>query len=135
MEASKRKVACKKDDIRSFYDVDQNGKSKNNRHLVPLQWRDWIDALIANTRYVDLLRIHNALVHADVLRTIFLSTKPMEGPSLPGEYNVALLITLMAEESHTNFMAREIIELSHDVALYQVQAFAEVLKKTKSKPG
>jgi hypothetical protein len=116
------------DSIRDYYAVTHFGKIEDNRHLVISQWRTWIDGVVGDTRYETLLRVRNALVHADAFRINHGTTGPLAGHSMRYVYNVGPLILPVQQSSHLKIMAREIIELSRDVALDHVGAFVAVLK-------
>ena len=91
-------------------------------------WRAWIDGVIADGRYKKLLRIRNALVHADALRNTFATTGPVSGHSMRYGYNVGPITPPVQQSTHTTMRAREIVELSRDVALTRVGAFVDVLQ-------
>ncbi len=116
------------DSIRDYYRVTNSGVVEDRRDLVSPPWRAWIDALVADTRYEKLLRVRNALVHADALRIVHATTDSVQGHSLRYGYNIGPLISPAKASSHLTVMAREIVELSRDVALAHVGTFVDVLK-------
>ena len=67
------------DDIRDYYRVTRAGKTEDHRSRVTPPWRSWIDNVIADGRYDKLLRVRNALVHADAFRIIHGTTGPIAG--------------------------------------------------------
>ena len=116
------------DSIRDYYHVTHSGKVMDNRDRVRPPWRAWIDGVVGDARYEKLLRVRNALVHADALRIIHLTMGPPAGYSLRYGYNVGPLIPPVQQISHITITAREIVELSRDVALAHVSAFVVVLQ-------
>ena len=64
---------------RVFYSVDSTGKVRDERHRVPPPWRAWVDGVITDSRYDDLLRVRHALVHADALRIVHGTTGALPG--------------------------------------------------------
>lgn len=116
------------DSIRDYYRVTQSGKVEDNRHLVRPPWRAWIDGVVGDARYEKLLRVRNALAHADAFRIIHGTTGPLAGHTLRYGYNVGPLIPPVQQSSHLTIMAREIVELSRDVALVHVGAYVAVLQ-------
>lgn len=116
------------DSIRTYYLIERSGKVKDKRHLVPPPWRAWIDSVVADARYDTLLRVRNALIHADAMRNSHGSTDAICGHSMRYGYNVGPLGPHMQSSSHLTVMAREVVELSRDVALAHVNAFVTVLK-------
>lgn len=115
------------DSIRDYYRVEISGTVVDKRDLVKPPWRVWIDAVVCDPRYDKLLRIRNALVHADALRIIHGTTGPIAGHSLRYGYNVGPLKGPAQPSSHLKVMAREIVELSRDVSVEHVRAFIAVL--------
>ena len=107
----------REDSIRDYYRVTHSGKVDDNRDLVRPPWRAWIDGVVGDARYEKLLRVRNALVHADAFRINHGTTGPLAGHSLRYGYNVGPLIPPVQQSSHLTIMAREIVELSRDVAL------------------
>lgn len=116
------------DSIRNYYTVRRSGKIEDKRHLVIPPWRAWIDGVVGDPRYETLLRVRNALVHADVFRVINVIIGQLAGHSLRYGYKIGPLNSPVQQTSHPKIMAREIIELSRDVALDHVGAFIAVLK-------
>lgn len=116
------------DSIRDYYRVLQSGIVKDNRNLVRPPWRAWIDGVLDDARYEKLLRVRNALVHADALRIIHGTTGPLWGHSLRYGYRVGPLIPSTQESTHLTVLARDVVELSRDVALTHVTAFVAVLQ-------
>jgi len=116
------------DSIRDYYQVINSGVVKDRRSLVKPPWRTWIDALVADARYEKLLRVRNALVHADALRIIHVTTGTIQGHSMRYGYNIGALIPPAQGSTHLTIMAREIVDLSRDVSLTHVGAFVDVLK-------
>lgn len=116
------------DSIRDYYRITNTGAVVDKRHLVPLPWRTWIDAIVADPRYNTLLLVRNALVHADALRIIHGTTGPIQGHSMRYGYNVGPLNPPAQGSTHLTIMAREIVELSRDVSLTHVRAFMAVLQ-------
>jgi hypothetical protein len=114
--------------IRDYYRVTHSGKVEDNRDLVRPPWRAWIDGVVGDARYEKLLRVRNALVHADAFRIIHGTTGPLAGHSLRYGYNVGPLIPPVQQSSHLTIMAREIVVLSRDVALAHVGAFVAALQ-------
>jgi len=112
--------------IRSYYAVKSSGVT-DKRHLVLSPWRTWLDAVISDPRYNDLVRVRNALVHADTLREVHATIGPLTGHSLRFGYNVGCLAAPIQTGSHTKFMARQVVELCRDVAQDHVNAFINVL--------
>jgi len=101
---------------------------QDNRHLALPPWRAWIDGVVVDARYDKLLRVRNALVHADAFRIVHGATGAISGHSMRYGYNVGPLIPPVQSSSHLTIMAREVVELSRDVALTHVSAFVAVLK-------
>jgi len=118
------------DSIRDYYRVTNFG-IVDHRNNVMAPWRAWIDALIADTQYETLLRVRNALVHADALRIVHATTGVLEGHALRYGYNIGPLIPPVQASSHLTITAREIVELSRDVALAHVGGFVDVLRGIK----
>lgn len=117
------------DSIRDFYRIEHSGAVKDNRHLVLPPWRAWIDSVVADTRYDKLLRVRNALVHADAFRNVRGTIGgAISGHSMRYGYNVGPLVPPVQDSSHLTIMARDVVELSRDVALKHVSAFVAVLK-------
>ena len=116
------------DSIRDYYRATHSGNVDDNRHLAMPPWRAWIDGVVGDPRYETFLRVRNELVHADAFRIIHGTTGPLAGHSLRYGYNVGPLILPVQQSSHLTIAAREIIELSRDVALDHVGAFVAVLK-------
>jgi hypothetical protein len=114
--------------IRDYYSVGHSGKVDDKRHLVSSPWRAWLDALIADPRYKQLLRVRHALVHADALRIIHGTTGTLTGHALRFGYNVGPLTPPVQPNSHMKVMAREVIQLSRDVAQVHVGAFIVTLQ-------
>lgn len=115
------------DSIRDYYRITHSG-IVDKRDLVRPPWRAWIDGVVADARYDKLLRVRNAVVHADALRITHGTTGPLAGHSLRYGYNVGPLIPPVQASSHLTIMAREIVELSRNVALAHVEAFVAVLR-------
>lgn len=123
------------DSVREYYRVEHSGKIVDKRNLVSPPWRAWIDGVIADSRYEKLLRIRNALVHADALRNTFATTGPVSGHSMRYGYNVGPLTPPVQQSTHTTMRAREIVELSRDVALTHFGTFVDALQSiTRSGP-
>jgi hypothetical protein len=118
------------DSIRDYYRATNSGTFDCRNNVTP-PWRAWVDALIVDTRYGTLLRVRNALVHADALRIVHATTGVLKGHSLRYGYNVGPLIAPVQASSHLTITAREIIELSRDIALTHVSAFVDVLRDIK----
>jgi hypothetical protein len=116
------------DSIRDYYRVTQSGKVEDKRHLVRPPWRGWIDGVVGDARYDKLLRVRNALIHADAFRIIHGTTGPLAGHTLRYGYNVGPLVPPVQQSSHLTVAAREIVERSRDVALTHVGAFVAVLQ-------
>ncbi|MDC8757203.1 hypothetical protein [Janthinobacterium fluminis] len=117
------------DDIRAYYSVNvSSGKVTDKRGLVKSPWRAWIDGVVDDKRYKTLLRVRNALVHADAFRIIHATTDPLVGHSLRYGYKIGPLIQPMQPSSHLTITAREFIELARDISLDHVSAFVTVLK-------
>ena len=116
------------DSIRDYYRVTHSGIVKDNRNVAVPPWRTWIDGVVADARYGQLLRVRHALVHADALRIIHGTTGPISGHSLRYGYNVGPLMPPVQTSSHLTVMARDLIEITRDVALSHVGAFVEVLQ-------
>jgi hypothetical protein len=114
--------------IRTFYAVRHNGTVVDNRHLVLGPWRAWIDGVVNDTRYDTLLRVRNALIHADAFRIVHATTGAIVGHSLRYGYNIGPLPLPLQPTSHHTIMAREIVELSRDISLDHMGAFVETLK-------
>jgi len=116
------------DSIRDYYRTTQSGAVQDNRHLVLQPWRTWIDSVVVDARYEKLLRVRNALVHADAFRIVHATTGAISGHSMRYGYNVGPLDLPVQSSSHLTIMARDVVELSRDVALTHVSAFIAVLK-------
>lgn len=116
------------DSIRDYYRVTHSGNVEDYRHLVLPPWRAWIDGIVSDARYDKLLRVRNALIHADAFRISHGTTGLLRGHSLRYGYNVGPLTLPVQPSSHLKVMAREVIELSRDVARDHVGAFVAVLK-------
>lgn len=116
------------DSIRVYYRVTHAGNVEDKRYLVVPPWRAWIDGVVGDARYDTLLRVRNALIHADAFRIIHGTTGPLGGHSLRYGYNVGPLVLPVQQSSHLTVMAREIVELSRDVAFDHVGAFVGVLR-------
>jgi len=116
------------DSIRTYYLIERSGKVKDKRHLVLPPWRAWIDNVVADARYDTLLRVRNALIHADAFRIGHGTTGAICGHSMRTGYNVGPLLPPVQSSSHLTIMARQVVELSRDVALTHVNAFVATLK-------
>ena len=116
------------DSIREYYRVTASGAIEDDRSLVTPPWRKWIDDLVADPRYEKLLRVRNALVHADALRVIHGTTAPIQGHSMRYGYNIGPLIPPAVASTHMRIMARDIIELSRDVSVTHVATFIDALQ-------
>lgn len=116
------------DSIRDFYSVNASGKVKDDRNLVPPPWRAWVDAVVADPRYATLLRVRNALVHADALRIVHGTTGQISGHSLRYGYNIGPLVAPAHPSTHTTVAARDAVVLSRDVASAHVGAFVAALQ-------
>ena len=114
--------------IRDYYSVGHSGKVEDKRHLVLSPWCTWLDGVVNDSRYEDLLRVRHALVHADALRIVHATTGPIAGHALRFGYNVGPLAPPIQATSHMKVMARQVIELSRDVAHAHVAAFIAVLQ-------
>lgn len=114
--------------IRDYYRITNSGTVQDDRNLILPPWRTWIDGVVNDTRYDRLLRVRNALVHADALRSIHVTTGPISGHALRYGYSVGPLAPPVQASSHFTIGAREVIELSRDVAVAHVGAFVDVLK-------
>jgi hypothetical protein len=114
--------------IRNFYAIKSNGAIVDKRQRVPQPWRDWLDGIVGDARYDTLLKVRHALVHADAFRVVHGTTGPQAGHSLRYGYNIGSLALPIQRASHLTLQAREIIELSRDVALDHVGSFIAVLK-------
>ena len=86
--------------IRDYYWVTRSGKVGDKRHLVMPPWRSWIDGVVGDARYEKLLRVRNALVHADAFRIIHGTKDPLAGHSLRYGYNIGPLIPPVQQSSH-----------------------------------
>jgi hypothetical protein len=116
------------DSIRDYYRVTAAGVVEDERHLVKPPWRGWIDAVVGDSRYDTLLRVRNALVHADALRIVHGTTGPISGHSLRYGYNIGPLIPPVLPSTHRTVMSRDVVLLSRDVAVAHVGAFVAVLQ-------
>ena len=116
------------DSIREYYRITHTGTVQDYRHLVLPPWRAWIDNVVADARYDKLLRVRNALIHADAFRIVHGTTGAICGHPMRYGYNVGPLVPPVQSSSHLTVMAREVVELSRDVALTHVSAFVAVLK-------
>jgi hypothetical protein len=114
--------------LRDFYSVAYTGKVTDERHRVPPPWRAWVDTVVIGPQYNDLLRVRNALVHADALRIVHGTTGALSGHSLRFGYNVGPLATAIQSSSHMTIMARDVVELSRDIAHTHMIAFIKVLQ-------
>lgn len=116
------------DSIREYYRVINAGTIVDKRNLISPPWRSWVDSVVNDHRYETLLRVRNALIHADAFRIVNGTTGPMQGHSLRFGYNIGPLIQPAQKSTHLKIMSREIIELSRDVSLEHVGEFANVLE-------
>lgn len=114
------------DSIREFYRTTGEGGDKRDRVQPP--WRAWIDSVITDPNYDKLLRVRNALIHADAFRIVHGTTGAIGGHSMRYGYNIGPLVLPVQSSSHLTIMAREVVELSRDAALTHVKAFIDVLK-------
>lgn len=114
--------------IRDYYRITNSGAVEDKRYLISSPWRAWIDAIVIDPRYESLLRVRNALVHADALRIVHGTTGPMQGHSLRYGYNIGPLNPPVQSSTHLTITSREIIELSRDISLTHVGAFLGVLE-------
>jgi hypothetical protein len=114
--------------IRDYYSVSHSGTLTDRRLLVPVPWRTWLDAVVADPGYNDLLRVRNTLVHADALRIIHGTTGSLTGHGLRFGYKLGPLAPSIQTGSQTTLMARQVVELSRDVAKAHVGAFVQVLR-------
>jgi hypothetical protein len=117
----------KEDSIRDYYRISASGQVVDNRNLVAVPWRAWIDCLIADPRYTTLLRVRNALMHADAFRVIHGTTGVLAGHALRFGYNTAALSFPSQTTAHTPISARDVVVLARDVAWTHVNAFAAAL--------
>lgn len=116
------------DSIREYYRTTSSGEVQDDRNLVLPPWRAWLDGVVTDGRYGRVLAVRNALVHADAVRIIHGTTGPISGHELRFGYNVGPLVASVQASTHLTITAREVIELSRDVALAHVGAFVDVLK-------
>lgn len=116
------------DSIRDYYRVENTGKVIDLRHRITLPWRTWIDAIVADKRYETLLRVRNALVHADALRISHATTGSLQGHLMRYGYNAGPLIQRVQSSAPLTVRSREIIETSRDVSLTHVNSFVSVLE-------
>lgn len=116
------------DSIRDYYRITNAGAVEDKRHLISPPWRTWIDTIVTDPRYEILLRVRNALVHADALRIVHGTTGPILGHSLRYGYNIGPLNPPVQRSTHLTIMSREIVELSRDISLTHVGAFLSVLE-------
>ena len=77
--------------IRDYYSVSHSDRVEDKRHLVPSPWRNWLDAVVTDPQYNDLLRVRNTLVRADALRVVHGTSGPLAGHSLRFSYNLGPL--------------------------------------------
>jgi hypothetical protein len=113
--------------IRTYY-RERSGKVADKRHLVLPPWRAWIDNVVADARYDTLLRVRNALIHADAFRIGHGTRGEICGHWMRNGYIVGPLVPHAQIPSHVTIMARDVVELSRDVALTHVNAFVTALK-------
>ena len=113
------------DSIRSFYQADYETGTikKDKRDIVTPPWRAWIDSVVADHRYANLLRVRNALVHADAFRIVHGTTETIAGHEMRYGYRVKSLDSSALGSSCLTMNARAIVELSRDLALDQVEGF------------
>jgi len=114
--------------VRDYYRVERSGGVRDERDSVPAPWRAWLDGVVADARYEKLLRVRNALTHADTFRIHHATTGPIAGHVNRGGYKVGPLTTTPTPSTHERMDAREIILLSRDVAVRHVTAFVDVLR-------
>lgn len=119
---------AKEDSIRDFYSASPTGRVVDKRHLVLPPWRSWLDAVVADPQYDRLLRVRNALMHADAFRVIHATTSALAGHSLRFGYSVASLSGPPPATASASIGARTIVELSRDIAVKHASAFLSVLK-------
>ena len=81
------------DSIRSFYHSDYKTGTikKDKRDTIIEPWRAWFDSVVADHRYADLLRVRNALVHADAFRIVHGTTGSIAGHEMRYGYRVKSL--------------------------------------------
>jgi hypothetical protein len=118
------------DSIRSFYQVDYETGTirKDKRDIVIAPWRAWIDSVVADHRYADLLRVRNALVHADAFRIVHGTTETIAGHEMRYGYRVKSMDPSAQGSSCLTMNARAIVKLSRDIALEQVEKFIIALR-------
>jgi len=68
------------------------------------------------------------LVHADAPRVIHLTNDKLAGHLMRYGYNIGPLTPPVQQSTHRRIEAREIVELSRDVALEHVGQFVAVLR-------
>ena len=116
------------DSIRDYYKVTNQGKIEDKRNLIISPWRSWVDAVVNDPRYETLLKVRNALIHADAFRIVHGTTGHLQGHSLRYGYNIGPLIPPVQNSTHLKITSREIIELSRDISLKHVGEFVTILK-------
>lgn len=114
--------------IRNYYRISYSRKVTDNRHSIPSPWRAWLDKLIADPRYEQLLSVRNALVHRDALRSGYLTTDTIAGHALRTGYNIGPLNVPVQPGTHIKIAAREAIELSRDIAQVHMGSFIATLQ-------
>jgi hypothetical protein len=114
--------------VRDYYRVTNSGDVVDNRQQIDPPWRAWIDNLIADPQYESLLRVRNALVHADCFRIIHGTTGPLRGHGLRYGYQIGPLVPPAGPPTHFRMLAREVVELSRDLSLKHVGAFVDTLR-------
>jgi hypothetical protein len=114
------------DCVRTFYAVTRKGKIFDNRFRVPPPWRAWMDGVVTDNRYTRLLDVRNTLVHADAFRMIHGTTEPIAGHQYRYGYRIGSMGQPVGGAARVG--AREIVELSRDIAVDHVTAFVEVLE-------
>lgn len=115
--------------VRNYYSVSHLGKVTDNRNLVPTPWRTWIDGVVNDPAYHSLLRVRNALVHADAIRHGYGTTDAISGHSMRFGYNIGPLQPPVDPATHLHVSAREVVELSRDTSSLHVRCFIATLAK------
>lgn len=120
--------------ISDFYAEMDNGSVDDKRDLMPSPWRAWFDGVVADQRYLRVLRVRHCLIHSDARRGIFGSTAPLAGHEMRFRYMAAPPAGTMLDTPVEDVRSREVIELACALASTHVVRFVEVIEQLSLQP-
>lgn len=115
--------------VRDFYGVWDSGKINDDRKLIPEPWRAWFDGIVADPRYLCVLRVRNCLIHSDARRGSYASTEPPAGHDMRFRYMIAPYAGTMLDAPVADVRSREVIEFACALASTHVLRFIETIEQ------